>query len=209
MVLWLGDLVRAWKGQGILAETLGEFRRMLEDAKWMFKVTMDYHLDPTEHPELGDTIYDKDIEVNKLERRIRKMIVQHLAFQPGKDANYCLILMSVVKDAERLGDYCKNLYQVSEFLQKPIDRALFARYFDELDKDILDLFGQTKDAFIGADEEKAKSTWDYHGRINKLCDKIVEELVQSDLKVDEGKVAFQHKLAKEPPKISLNSFPAY
>ncbi|KPK44348.1 MAG: hypothetical protein AMJ65_03220, partial [Phycisphaerae bacterium SG8_4] len=48
------------------------------------------------------------------------------------------------------------------------------------------LFDQTKDAFIDANEEKARSTWDYHRRINTTCDKIVADVARSDLSVNEA-----------------------
>ncbi len=92
--------------------------------------------------------------------------------------------MSVVKDAERLGDYDKNLYEVTELLEKPIDRALFTEYFDGIDKDILALFEQTDDAFIGADEDKTKAAWGYEKRITKGCDKIIEQLAHNELSVN-------------------------
>jgi len=180
------NLLSFWKGKDFLSDVFSDFKGMLDDSEVMFKAVCGHLLGNTDEPDLKQRIYDIDKKVNLLQRHIRKRIVEHLSLQPTVDVTACLLLMSVVKDAERLGDYCKNLYQVSEFLQRPLDGALFKRYFDELDKDILGLFGQTKDAFIGADEEKAKSTWDDHRRINKLCDKIVEDLIHSDLKVDEA-----------------------
>lgn len=39
----------------------------------------------------------------------------------------------IVEDAERLGDYAKNLYEVTEILEKPVDRALFTEYFNGID----------------------------------------------------------------------------
>ena len=55
----------------------------------------------------------RDVKVNKLERRIRKKVIAHVALASNaQDAPYCLLLMSLVKDAERLGDYAKNLAEV-------------------------------------------------------------------------------------------------
>jgi len=102
------------------------------------------------------------------------------------NVNACLVLMSVVKDAERLGDYSKNLYEVTELLAEPIDCALFSEYFDEMDKKIMSLFQQTKKAFIDADEEQARSSWQYEKEIAKGCDKIVERLAQSNLTVNQA-----------------------
>jgi len=180
------NLLSFWKGKDFLSEVFDEFKDMLDDSEVMFKKVCSRLLDNRDEPDLKQKIYDIDKQVNLLQKRIRKRVVEHLTLQPTVDVAACLLLMSVVKDAERLGDYCKNLYQVSEFLQKPMDRKLFDEYFDSLDKDILDLFGRTRDAFIGADETKAKSTWDYHIRINKNCDRIVEKVAHSDLSVNEA-----------------------
>ena len=58
-------------------------------------------------------IYQDDVQVNKLEREIRKKVVAHLSIQGNRsDVPYSLLLMSLVKDVERLGDYAKNLAEV-------------------------------------------------------------------------------------------------
>ncbi|MHC4556999.1 MAG: PhoU domain-containing protein [Planctomycetota bacterium] len=143
-------------------------------------------MDNKEEPDLKQKIYDIDKKVNDLQKDIRRRIVEHLSLQPTVDVTACLILMSVVKDAERLGDYCKNLYEVIELGAKPIDRKMFGDYFGDIDKDILTLFEQTKKAFIDADEDKARLTWEYEKKIAKDCDKIVEKLARSDLSVNEA-----------------------
>ncbi|MEJ2705491.1 MAG: PhoU domain-containing protein, partial [Sedimentisphaerales bacterium] len=102
------------------------------------------------------------------------------------DTTACLLLMSVVKDAERLGDYAKNLLQVTEYLEKPIDKALFMQYFDGVDQDLVELFENTKRAFIETDLDMANLAWDYHKRISKGCDEIVKKVAQSDLTVNEA-----------------------
>jgi phosphate uptake regulator len=124
--------------------------------------------------------------VNSLQKDIRKRVVEHLSLQPTVDVAACLVLMSVVKDAERLGDYCKNLYEVTELLAKPVDRELFTKYFDGIEKDILTMFDLTEKAFIEADEEKARLTWDYKTRLTKDCNRIVTELAKCDLSVNEA-----------------------
>jgi len=180
------NLLGFWKGKDFLSEVLGDFKDMLDDSEVMFKAVCGHLLENKGEPDLKQKIYGIDKKVNLLQKNIRKRIVEHLSLQPTVDLTACLLLMSVVKDAERLGDYCKNLYQISEFLDKPIDRAIFNEHFDNIDKQILDLFGQTRDAFIDTDEEKARAAWDHHRRINQACDKIVAELVHCDLSVNEA-----------------------
>ena len=180
------NLLSFWKGKDFISEVFGDFKHMLDDSEIMYKKVCSRLLDNQDVSDLKQRIYDIDKQVNLLQKNIRKRIVEHLTLQPTVDVTACLLLMSVVKDAERLGDYCKNLYQVSEFLEKPMDRDLFDKYFNSLDREILDLFGKTREAFISANDIKAKSTWDYHIRINKRCDKIVEEVAHSGLSVNEA-----------------------
>ena len=63
-------------------------------------------------------LYERDVAVNELERSIRRKVLRHLTVNPGHDVAICLALMSVAKDAERIGDYCKNVFEVGVFYTK-------------------------------------------------------------------------------------------
>jgi phosphate transport system protein len=180
------NLLSFWKGKDFLVQVLEDFKCMLDDSETMFEAVCAQLLVGKEEGSLKDKIYEIDKQVNNLQKEIRRRIVEHLSLQPSVDVNACLILMSVVKDAERLGDYSKNLYEVTQLLAEPIDCALFSEYFDEMDKKILALFQQTKKAFIEADEEQARSAWQYEKKIAKGCDKIVERLAKSNLTVNQA-----------------------
>lgn len=180
------DLLSFWKGKDFLVQVLENFKTMLDDSESMYRSVCAKLLDNEEQPDLKDKIYQIDKTVNVLQKDIRKRIVEHLTLQPTVDTNACLLLMSVVKDAERLGDYAKNLLEVSEYLEKPIDKNVFAEYFDQLDQKVLELFNQTKQAFIETDLDIASSTWDYRLKIGKKCDEIVKRLAHSDLSVNEA-----------------------
>ena len=170
-----------WKGRHFLDEVYNEFREMLEGAERMFEMVCRALLQNADEANLGQKIHDADKQINKLQKQMRRRIIEHLALQPTVDVSACLILMSVVKDGERLGDYCKNLYEVVELLSEPIERQEYAEYFNELDRDIVALFGYTQSAFFEADEEKARLTWDVENRIAKRCDRIVERIAKAPL----------------------------
>ena len=135
---------------------------------------------------LKDKIYTFDKRVNEAEKDIRKRVVEHLTIQPSVDVPTSLLLMSVVKDAERLGDYSKNLFEVSRFLDKPIDKQRYRKLFNNIEEEILKLFKQTKQAFIESDEDKAAKSWVYERDIAKRCDSIIEQLAKSSLSVNEA-----------------------
>ena len=183
------NLLSFWKGKDFLAQVLGDFKVMLDDAEIMFKSAVENLFADTPPSDVGEKIYEIDKKINQLQKDVRQRIITHLSLQPSVDVAACLLLMSVVKDAERLGDYSKNLYQVHKLTQGPLDRATFSGFFDELDNQILSLFTQTKEAFIESNELKAQSSWDYEHKIAKRCDDIILELAESSLSVSQA-VAF-------------------
>ncbi len=180
------NLINFWKGKDFLSQVIDDFKQMLDYAENIFTAVSRGLLENERPDDLKDNVYTIDKKINKLERHIRGRVVEHLTLQPTVDTNSCLCLMSVVKDAERLGDYIKNLYEVIELLEKPIDRKTFEEYFNNINEDILTLFKDTKDAFILEDDSKAKATYFLESKLVKECDAILVKLAKSDLSTNEG-----------------------
>lgn len=180
------SLISFWKGKDFLSQVIGDFSKMLDNAEEIFSMVSKGLLENEQPENLKDTVYEIDVKINKLERSIRRRIVEHLTLQPSVDTPMCLCLMSVVKDAERIGDYTKNLYEVIGLLEKPIDPATFDRFFNGMNDNILKLFKDTKKAFIQEDGEKARETYQLESKLVKECDAILENLSKSDLSTNEG-----------------------
>jgi len=180
------NLSRFWKGGAFVAKALEEFKEMLDSTETMYTLVRGRLLEEAQVPDLEEKIREIDKGVNDAQRDIRKRIVEHLSLQPTVDVNACLLLMSVVKDAERLGDYAKNLYEVTQLQDKPMDVELFRRYFDNLDKEVSTLFQLTREAFVESDETKAQMAWGYENKVAKWCDNVVKEVAKSDMSVNEA-----------------------
>jgi len=180
------NLLQFWRGKDFLSQVLEEFKDMLDDTQTMFNSVCGRLIYNEQEPGLEDKIYDIDKKVNELQKNIRKRVVEHLTIQPSVDVSTSLLLMSVVKDAERLGDYAKNLLQVIKLIDNPIDKDKYVNMFNNIEGEILELFKQTKKAFIDSDEEKAVESWQYEREIGIRCDEIIEKLAKSKLSVNEA-----------------------
>lgn len=174
------NLIKFWKGDDFLSTVLDEFQEMLIDSQKIFTKVYGYLVENEDTPGLEDKVFALDKKVNALEKDIRTRIITHLAIRPEVDTSMCLLLMSVVKDAERLGDYGKNLFGVSQILAKPIEKAKYHSYFGDIDKDIVRLFEDTKNAFMDNDEGKAAKSWKHENKIVKFCDDVIDKLAKSD-----------------------------
>jgi len=175
------NLLSFWKGKDFLSQVLGEFEQMLSDTEEMYLSVRDKLFSGEKDKGLKDRIYKIDRGVNKIEKDIRKRIIAHLSVQAAVDVPACLVLMSVVKDAERLGDYAKNLFEVTEMIKKPLDKNLFKDLFGDLDKKVEKTFKKTKEAFIESDEKLAKEILRLETDVMKKCDAAIDKLANSEL----------------------------
>ncbi len=174
------------KGKDFITEVLEEFNRMLSDTRVIFVSSYGHLFNPINEPGLGDKIYEIDRRVNESQKNIRKRIAEHMTLQPTVDTTACLILMSLVKDAERVGDLAKNIYESKNYFDGHLDKAVYDKYFGDIDKHILEHFNRTRDAFIDSDEEKAAGAWDEHKKIREMCDSALQSIANSQLPVKEA-----------------------
>ena len=174
----LGRLIEAWRGHDALSEMLDEFQEILRDGEWMFR-TVTAVMDRREKPETAhDAFFARDKEINARERDIRGRIVQHLG--PGRDADVepCLVMMSVVKDAERLGDYCKNILEIAQFLPGCLEHGVYETPLTEMESEIELMFARTKKAFINSDEQVAREAVEIKRRISVKADMLLRQLLE-------------------------------
>ena len=180
------NILSFWKGKDFLTEVFNEFSNMLDDTYSMFESVHKKLCNNIAEPGLKDNIYKTDRDVNLLEKNIRKRIVEHLSVQPGVDINACLVLMSVVKDAERIGDYIKNLYEVTELSKEPLKEETIQRYLPDVHPEIEKAFTMTKKAFLESDEATARELLGLERKVVKTCDAALKELALSSLSVNQA-----------------------
>ena len=111
----LQELLRIFRGDDPLSKVADNFALMLNLTREMSYSAGQIFFGEDHDENAQDRVHKTDAEVNELERVIRRSLMTHLAI-PGNsaDAPYSLLLMSLVKDVERLGDYAKNLSEIVE-----------------------------------------------------------------------------------------------
>lgn len=130
--------------------------RMLDLGAKMFDYTIGVIVDGEPDSDPQGKLYDRDKKINKLERKIRRRVVSRLSVSGNEaDIPSALIFTNVVKDAERIGDYIKNLHEVGDMMPADPDRALYREHLAAPAATIIELFAQTRQAFAESDEETA------------------------------------------------------
>jgi phosphate uptake regulator len=175
------ELLAAWRKTDPLKEMYQSLIKMLEAGEWMFQACWAAAKEGEVPPEFKAELYRRDIEVNRAQRDIRRRIVEHLAVQPGVDIPACLVLMSVVKDAERIGDYCKNILEAAELEAEPVTKCEFNHRFDEAYRDICGIFSKTRVALADSDEVVGQEVIVEERNVSARCDALVERIATADL----------------------------
>jgi len=132
-------------------------------------------------PEERTWIYDQDVQVNKLERVIRKQVIAHLSIQ-GSEPNlpYCLLLMSLVKDVERIGDYAKNVSEISDVYGGELPDDQLSAELREIKDGVEAAFAVTAEVFESSDTERALELTRQGQDLARRCDMLVERIAHSD-----------------------------
>ena len=136
-------------------ETVEEiFLEMLRTAQREFTLASDVALAGTEAASVKEEVLAADKTINQLERDLRKALVVRSAVHGVVDPE-CLVMMSIAKDAERLGDYSKNIFDLGAMDLEPPAGGDKERLL-VLKSSIEKLFTQTISTFVEEDLAKAK-----------------------------------------------------
>ncbi len=178
----------------MLKELLGLFRasdsiaRMGEDFSKMLGVSREITLDAgsiffdegTERAEPIE-ISKRDVTINKLERGIRKQVIAHLTLSANTgDVPYCLLLMSLVKDVERIGDYAKNVAEVRHGGGAPVPNDALGMELREIRGIVEGTFAEVNNVFNTSDSESAGSLIERGRAVNRTCDALIAKIARSE-----------------------------
>jgi len=161
---------------------------MGENFSQMLKITYDTTIKAGEifsgaglKPEDRTWIYEQDVQVNKLERKIRKQVIAHLSIQTNvPDLPYCLLLQSLVKDVERLGDYAKNVSEIADLYQGFLPEDELSAEFQEIRMGVESAFSVTSDVFERSDTERAMELTRQGQDLARRCDMLLERIAHSN-----------------------------
>ncbi len=89
--------------------------RMIQESAQIVRLAGDVYLQRTPEAPSASSIKQRDKEINKLQRQLRKQAFGEAVGDPGNfGLPFCVSVMNVVKDVERIGDYAKDLAELIE-----------------------------------------------------------------------------------------------
>lgn len=127
-----------------------------------------------------EEISKQDVEINKLERRIRKQLIAHLILTRDRsDVIYCLLLMSLVKDVERLGDYAKNVSEIRSDGGAPVPDDENGSAIREIRGAVEATYASVNSVFATSDSRAAAQLIQEGREVNRRCDNLIKRVAGS------------------------------
>ena len=175
------ELLSIFRPGNPLQAMADNFAKMLELTHEQTVKAGEIYFSRTMSPESRSEIRRMDVEVNKLERKIRKQVIQRLALRgTTQQVPYSLLLMSLVKDVERIGDYAKNLSEVVDFSSDPLPDDEITAELREFRKFVETAFGSTAEIFSQSDREGAIELITAGRGLAQRSDALLSRIARSD-----------------------------
>lgn len=178
------QIFKLFKSDTLYNQALNECYEMLDIDLEMFQESIHVLRNQDDSKSKID-IAKTDIKINKFERSVRRKVMTHLAVSGTEDLGSGLILTSVVIDIERIGDYTKNIYDLSKFYSKRLNGAELEKDLAEVEENVIALFQNSIKAFKEQDIELARQLMkDYKENISKQSDKITNDIISGKINIE-------------------------
>jgi len=179
----LKELFAIFKKDTLLDKAYRRSYRMV-DITWEMFVEAKKSLREKDINELEIDIHNRDVEVNKFTRQVRRNVLSHLTVAGTDDLYSGLLLVSIIIDVERIGDYTKNIVELAINHPAKLHGGMFEEDLKRVETTVEDTFRRVRKIFETSDVQDAeKLLRDYHW-VNRLCDqRVVDYIKGSDKNV--------------------------
>jgi len=172
-------LMEIWKSDNLLKQAWQSSFEMLEITHQMFLEAIQT-LREAEGTHVREEIREKDKIINQYTQDVRRQVLTHCVTQGPEDLPSGLVLVVIVIDIERIGDYTKNIIDIAT--NHPGRLRV-----DPIRDDLLKLENAVKDNFVRAkacvgssDEEAAQALLNEYEWVNPECDRVLMRLVREE-----------------------------
>ncbi len=183
------EIVNLWKSEDLLSQAWDESYKMMMLSNEMFTQAIKY-LREGENDETIRMLKKRDVEINTFQRDVRKKVVTHYAIsQDIDDLPNGLVLLNMVIDVERVGDYTKNILDLALNHPNIIKSEEFSEDLYHVEQEVISRFSKTIEAIHTQDADVAQSMMvSYKETLTSVSDDIVNGCISGKITLgDESK----------------------
>ena len=176
------ELIKIWKSDDLLVQAWDNSYEMLQLSREMFIQSVQMIRRHSKEKTLI-ALKKRDKEINEFHRDIRRKVMTHLVMQKDStDIPNGLVLINMVVDIERVGDYCKNILDLAISAPKTLKAEKVSEDLKMIEDEVLSRFDKTMEAIHSQDSEVARDLIGTHRKmVARISDKLVDQILQGEI----------------------------
>ncbi len=179
----IGEILKLLSKDNLQVQAMTECFEMVDMCHEMVTASVD-SLRRRDDASMDIDILAMDKKLNAFERDVRRKVMTHLALGHTGDLSSGLMLISIVIDLERIGDYSKNIYELALNHPARLECGPLEQDLQEIETAALENFGRAVKAFKTGDEEEARALMtDYKEDISKRTRELEKKLVTAEVEL--------------------------
>ncbi|MFH1424940.1 MAG: PhoU domain-containing protein [archaeon] len=174
----------AWKKRPILEDAYNHAADILKRDQYMFNEvctalisggsTRESSTD--EERDIVEIITEEDHKINDMARSIRQELLSYLALNSSPDLSSSLVLTSLVIYLERLGDYTKDLAQLTLLNAPKFRQMTYHGDIEKYQKHLMVMFDLTIKAFENGDKVAAMKVMNENVKLRNETDVLLHKI---------------------------------
>jgi len=175
------EVVNLWKSNDLLSQAWDESYNMIRLSNKIFGKAVFFLRNGGKKSEIK-ALKKRDQEINNFQKNVRKKVITHFAV--SNDMNHLpngLVLLNIVVDIERVGDYTKNILDLAMNHPKKIISENVSSDLYDIELEILERFKKTIHALDNQDQESANQLLKtYKSNLATKSDLVVNRCISGE-----------------------------
>ncbi|MEJ2050486.1 MAG: PhoU domain-containing protein [Calditrichota bacterium] len=176
------EILQLWHSEDLLAQAWEESHKMLSLSHNMF-IEAVKHLRDSRNIDALMALKKRDWEINQFQKEVRRKVLTHYSLsEDTSNLANGLILINMVVDIERLGDYTKNIVDLTLNHPESIVTEEISEDLHLIETAVTNRFAKTVQAIEKQDSDIARALKaSYKYEISKMSDNIVNRIISGQL----------------------------
>ena len=171
------DILGIWKSDNLLAQAWDDSLKMLSISNNIFVQSIQY-FNSGKNIDAVKALKKEDQTINDYYQLVRRKVLTHYSIdKPPVETAGGLTLVNMVVDIERIGDYCKNISDLTLMRDGPMDFGELSDDIKSIEQEVESRFTKTIQAIENQDEALAENLLNnYKKMVTKVSDRIVKDI---------------------------------
>ena len=178
------DIIKIWKSDSLLSQAWDDSIAMLKLSHEIFLKSLESFNSPESLKEIK-ALKKEDRKINDYQMTVRRKVLTHFSIgASAREVTNGLVLVDMVVDIERIGDYCKNISDITLMKESSINFGELSDEISKIEEEVKSRFSSTIEVIENQDEDLAFTLQDkYRKAISTVSDNIVSDIVSGKTKL--------------------------